>query len=58
MSAQYSNDLSLPPLNVIGLIGIPLILLAVVLEEIHSARQRRFARGRARRQTNMLRMAG
>jgi hypothetical protein len=52
------NDLSLPPLNVIGLIGIPLILLAVVLEEIHSARQRRFARGRARGQTNMLRMAG
>jgi hypothetical protein len=42
------NDLSLPPLNVIGLIGIPLILLAVVLEEVHSFRQRRFDRGRAR----------
>ena len=33
------NDLSLPPLSVIGLIGIPLILLAVILEEIHTVRQ-------------------
>jgi hypothetical protein len=43
------NDLSLPPLSVIGLIGIPLILLAVILEEVHTVRQRRLGRGRARR---------
>jgi hypothetical protein len=49
------NDLSLPPLNVIGLIGIPLILLAVVLEEVHSFRQRRLARGRARPRSPVLR---
>ncbi|GAA0924812.1 right-handed parallel beta-helix repeat-containing protein [Pseudonocardia zijingensis] len=42
------NDLSLPPLGVISVIGIPLILLAVVLEEVHSIRQRRFNRGRNR----------
>ena len=35
------NDLSLPPLNLLSAVGVPLILLAVVLEEIHSARQRR-----------------
>jgi hypothetical protein len=50
------NDLSLPPLNVIGLIGIPLILLAVVLEEVHSFRQRRI-RGGARRGAPTLRVA-
>jgi hypothetical protein len=50
------NDLSLPPLNVIGLIGIPLILLAVVLEEVHSFRQRR-AGGMARRRAPTLRLA-
>jgi hypothetical protein len=50
------NDLSLPPLNVIGLIGIPLILLAVVLEEVHSFRQRRIS-GQARRRGPTLRMA-
>jgi hypothetical protein len=38
---QGVNDLSLPPLNLLGAIGIPLIVLAVVLEELHSARQRR-----------------
>jgi hypothetical protein len=35
------NDLSLPPLNLLGAIGVPLILLAVLLEELHTVRQRR-----------------
>jgi hypothetical protein len=40
--AQHGdNDLSLPPLNLLGAIGVPLILLAVVLEQVHSTRQRR-----------------
>ena len=52
-----ANDLSLPPLNVIGLIGIPLILLAVVLEEVHSFRQRRI-RGQSRGGPPTLRVAG
>jgi parallel beta helix pectate lyase-like protein len=34
------NDLSLPPLNLLSAIGAPLILLAVVLEQTHSVRQR------------------
>jgi hypothetical protein len=36
-----TNDLSQPPLNLLGAIGVPLIVLAIVLEELHSARQRR-----------------
>ncbi|OLS96296.1 hypothetical protein BJF90_11025 [Pseudonocardia sp. CNS-004] len=36
-----TNDLSLPPLNLLGAIGLPLILLAVVLEQVHVTRQRR-----------------
>jgi hypothetical protein len=44
-----ANDLSLPPLNLLGAIGIPLVVLAVVMEEIHSARQRRLGFSRARR---------
>ncbi|GAA5143158.1 right-handed parallel beta-helix repeat-containing protein [Pseudonocardia adelaidensis] len=51
------NDLSLPPLNVISVIGVPLILLAVVLEEVHSFRQRR-AGGQTRRRGPTLRIAG
>jgi hypothetical protein len=43
------NDLSLPPLNVLGAIGVPLILLAVILEELHVARQRRLGNGIRRR---------
>jgi hypothetical protein len=35
------DDLSLPPLNVISVIGLPPVVLAVVLEEIHTLRQRR-----------------
>jgi hypothetical protein len=41
ISQQGANDLSLPPLNLLGAIGVPLILLAVVLEELHTFRQRR-----------------
>jgi hypothetical protein len=36
-----NNDLSLPPLNFLGAIGLPLILLAVVLEVAHLLRSRR-----------------
>jgi Right handed beta helix region len=46
---QGANDLSLPPLNVISTIGIPLVLLTVVLELVHSLRQKRFGSGRTRR---------
>jgi hypothetical protein len=41
INQQGTNDLSLPPLNLLGAIGIPLILLAVLLEELHTYRQRR-----------------
>jgi hypothetical protein len=43
------NDLSLPPLNLLSAIGLPLILLAVVLEQVHTAQLRR-AGVRRRRQ--------
>jgi hypothetical protein len=36
------NDLSLPPLNLLGAIGIPLIIFALLLEAMHSLRQRRY----------------
>ncbi len=51
------NDLSLPPLGLISAIGMPLILLAVILEEVHSFRQRRFNRGQASRRAPALRIA-
>ena len=35
------NDLSLPPLNLLGAIGLPLIVLAVALQALHLLRQRR-----------------
>jgi hypothetical protein len=35
------NDFSLPPLNLLGAIGVPLILLAIVLEQVHVFRQRK-----------------
>ncbi|MHA6629603.1 right-handed parallel beta-helix repeat-containing protein [Pseudonocardia sichuanensis] len=41
IAQQGDNNLSLPPLNLLGAIGVPLILLAVVLEQVHSTRQRR-----------------
>ncbi len=37
---QGLNELSLPPLNLLGAIGVPLILLALVLEQINAFRQR------------------
>jgi hypothetical protein len=46
---QGVNDLSLPPLNLLGAIGVPLIVLAVVLEELHTARQRRLGVSTRRR---------
>ncbi len=41
VSERGVNELSLPPLNVLGAIGIPLILLAIGLEQVHVIRQRR-----------------
>ncbi|MCH6165058.1 right-handed parallel beta-helix repeat-containing protein [Pseudonocardia alaniniphila] len=38
---QGVNDLSLPPLNLLGAIGVPVILLAIALELVHAIRQRR-----------------
>ena len=35
------NDLSLPPLNLLGAIGLPLIVLAIALQALHRLRQRR-----------------
>jgi hypothetical protein len=35
------NDLSLPPLNLLGAIGIPLVVLALFLQHVHLARTRR-----------------
>jgi hypothetical protein len=40
--SDTGNDLSLPPLNLLGAIGVPLIILALVLEAMHSLRQRRY----------------
>ncbi len=48
INQQGQNDLSLPPLNLLSAIGVPLVLLALVLEQIHAFRQRRFQRGRVR----------
>ena len=41
MTLLGNTDLSLPPLNLLGAIGLPLILLAVVLEVAHLLRSRR-----------------
>ncbi len=40
--AQYQglNELSLPPLNLLGAIGIPLVLLALLLDQVQRLRQR------------------
>ena len=35
------NDISLPPLNLLAAMGVPLILLAIVLEQVHTFRQRK-----------------
>ncbi len=42
VNAEGTNDLSLPPLNLLGAIGIPLVLLAVSLQVIAALRGRRF----------------
>ena len=42
------NDLSQPPINLLGAIGLPLILLALVLEFLHLLNQIRRARSRRR----------
>ena len=42
LTAEGTNDLSLPPLNLLGAIGIPLVLLAVSLQVIAALRARRF----------------
>jgi len=41
LTESGTNELSLPPLNLLGAIGIPLVLLALVLELVHITRQRR-----------------
>jgi len=43
------NELSLPPLNLLGAIGVPLILLALVLEQVNAFRQRSVGNVRRRR---------
>ena len=43
---QGRNDLSLPPLSLLGAIGVPLVLLAVLLETVAALRQRRLTRRR------------
>lgn len=45
LTESGTNELSLPPLNLLGAIGIPLVLLALVLELVHVARQHRGGRG-------------
>jgi Right handed beta helix region len=42
LTAEGTNDLSLPPLNLLGAVGIPLVLLAVSLQVIAALRGRRF----------------
>ena len=35
------NELSLPPLNALGMIGIPLVVLALLLDQLQRFRARR-----------------
>jgi cytoskeletal protein RodZ len=44
-----TNQLSLPPLNLLGAIGVPLILLALLLEQVQAFRQRSIGIGVRRR---------
>ena len=46
---QGLNTLSLPPLNVLGVIGIPLVLLALLLDQVQRFRQRNRPSGDQRR---------
>ena len=50
LTQHGDNDLSLPPLNLLGAIGSPLILLALVLELVHTARQHHLGSSARRRQ--------
>jgi hypothetical protein len=40
LNQQGSNELSLPPVNLLGAIGVPLVLLALALEQVQVFRQR------------------
>jgi Periplasmic copper-binding protein (NosD) len=42
VNAEGANDLSLPPLNLLGAIGIPVIVLALALQAVAAFRGRRF----------------
>jgi Right handed beta helix region len=42
VDAEGQNDLSLPPLNLLGAIGIPLIVIAVALQAVAALRGRRY----------------
>jgi hypothetical protein len=57
LDQQGVNDLSLPPLNLLGATGLPLILLALVLELAHTVRQRRSGEIAGRRPPPALRAA-
>jgi hypothetical protein len=48
LTQQSDNDLSLPPLNLLAAIGIPFIVLALVLELVHTVRRRRSGEGTRR----------
>ena len=49
VTAEGVNDLSLPPLNLLGAVGIPLIVLAVALQAIAALRGRRFGGDKRRK---------
>jgi hypothetical protein len=42
LNTQGPNDVSLPPLNLLGAIGLPLVLIAVALQVVAALRGRRF----------------
>ncbi len=48
LNQQGSNELSLPPVNLLGAIGVPLVLLALALEQVQVFRQRGSGRGERR----------
>jgi Periplasmic copper-binding protein (NosD) len=45
---EGTNNISLPPLNLLAAMGVPLIVLAIVLEQVHSFRQRKVGGNRKR----------
>jgi hypothetical protein len=40
LTQEGVNELSLPPLNLLAAIGLPLVLFALLLEVLHVLRQR------------------